>query len=50
MYARNTVFDVYLPKVLAKINLTKKDFASLGYGGLCKQCEVCHFPNCTFGN
>ena len=50
MYARNTVFDVYLPKVLAKIKLTKKDFATLGYGGLCKQCEVCHFPNCTFGN
>lgn len=50
MYAKNTVFDVYLPKVLAKLQLTKKDFASLGYGGLCKQCEVCHFPNCTFGN
>ena len=50
MYARNTVFDVYLPKVLAKIKLSKKDFAHLGYGGLCKQCEVCHFPNCTFGN
>lgn len=50
MYARNTVFDVYLPKVLAKIKLSKKDFAHLGYGGLCKQCDVCHFPNCTFGN
>ena len=50
MYAKNTVFDVYLPKVLSKIKLTKRDFAHLGYGGLCKQCEVCHFPNCTFGN
>ena len=50
MYAKNTVFDVYLPKVLAKIKLTKNDFATLGYGGLCRQCDVCHFPNCTFGN
>ena len=50
MYAKNTVFDVFLPKVLARIKLTKEDFARLGYGGLCKSCEICHFPNCTFGN
>ena len=50
MYAKNTVFDVFLPKVLACIKLAKNDFARLGYGGLCKQCEICHFPNCTFGN
>lgn len=49
MYASNTVFDVVLPKILAKIKWTKDELAELGYGGLCHNCEVCHYPNCTFG-
>ncbi|MBR1844918.1 MAG: molybdopterin-binding protein [Lachnospiraceae bacterium] len=50
MYAASTVFDAILPKTLAKIKWTKEELAELGYGGLCQNCKVCHFPNCTFGN
>ena len=50
MYSANTVFDVFLPKLLARVKVEKKDFAALGYGGLCRGCKICHFPNCTFGN
>ena len=50
MYSANTVFDVFLPKLLAGIKVEKSEFAHLGYGGLCKGCKVCHFPNCSFGN
>ena len=49
MYAANTAFDVVLPKVLAKIKWTKEELAELGYGGLCQNCKICHFPNCNFG-
>lgn len=50
MYAASTVFDAILPKTLAKIKWTKEELSELGYGGLCQNCKVCHFPNCTFGN
>ena len=44
-----TMFDVLLPQVYTGDRLTKKDLINLGEGGLCQQCKVCHFPNCTFG-
>ncbi len=47
MYAKTTVFDIVLPRVLAGERLEKKDFAVMGYGGLCRSCEVCRFPDCT---
>ena len=50
MYAASTVFDVVLPKILAKIKWQREELVELGYGGLCKQCKECHFPNCLFGN
>ena len=49
MYAGRTVFDLVLPIVLAGERLTKADLDSYGEGGLCLNCEVCHFPNCGFG-
>ncbi len=49
MYARRTVFDLVLPRVLAGERLTQADLSSYGEGGLCLNCEVCHFPNCGFG-
>lgn len=49
MYAGRTVFDLVLPRVLAGERLTKADLDSYGEGGLCQNCEVCHFPNCGFG-
>ncbi len=50
MYAAATVFDVLLPKILAKIKWTREEIIDMGYGGLCRQCKTCHFPNCSFGN
>lgn len=49
MYAKTTIFDLILPRILAGINITKKDLAKMGHGGLCLSCEVCRYPDCGFG-
>lgn len=49
MYAKATIFDIVLPRVLADVKITKKDLAKMGVGGLCLGCEVCTYPNCGFG-
>ncbi len=49
MYAKATIFDLVLPRIAAKVELTKQDFVQYGEGGLCLGCEVCHYPNCGFG-
>lgn len=49
MYAKRTIFDLVLPRVLAGENLKKEDLSGYGEGGLCLNCQVCHFPNCGFG-
>ena len=49
MYAKRTIFDLVLPRVLAGERLQASDLAKYGEGGLCLNCEVCHFPNCQFG-
>lgn len=50
MYAKATVFDLVLPRIVAGIEITKKDLSHMGNGGLCLGCDVCHYPNCGFGN
>lgn len=49
MYAKRTIFDLVLPRIMAGEILTKEDFEVLGEGGLCLSCPVCTFPNCGFG-
>ena len=49
MYAKRTVFDLVLPRILAKEELTAKDLALYGEGGMCRNCDICRFPNCGFG-
>lgn len=49
MYARRTIFDLVLPRVMADDPVTAKDLARLGNGGLCLDCETCRYPNCGFG-
>ena len=44
-----TIFDVLLPQIYSGDRLTKQDLIRLGDGGLCRMCETCHFPTCTFG-
>ena len=45
-----TIFDLLLPRLLADDLITAEDIARLGEGGLCLNCEVCHWPNCGFGH
>lgn len=49
MYAKATVFDLVLPRVIADVKLSKADFVSYGEGGLCLGCDVCTYPHCPFG-
>lgn len=49
MYAKRTVLDLMLPRVLAGEKLTMNDIAAYGHGGLCLNCGVCSFPHCSFG-
>ncbi len=49
MYAKRTIFDLVLSRVMAGEILEKKDLDILGEGGLCLSCPVCTFPNCGFG-
>jgi molybdopterin biosynthesis enzyme len=49
MYNKRTVLDLALPHLFADDILDKGDLDRLGEGGLCLNCQVCHFPNCGFG-
>ncbi len=49
MYAKRTIFDLLLPRLLARDPVSAADLAALGEGGLCLNCPVCIFPNCGFG-
>ena len=50
MYAKRTIFDLLLPRLLADDVITAEDIARLGEGGLCLGCAECHWPNCGFGH
>lgn len=49
MYAKATIFDLVLPRILADVKITKDDLAVMGHGGYCLGCDICHYPNCGFG-
>jgi len=49
MYYQNTVLDILLPRLLAGEMVTSEEIAALGHGGLCRRCETCFFPKCSFG-
>ncbi|HXY55818.1 MAG TPA: molybdopterin-binding protein [Nitrospirota bacterium] len=49
MYAKATVFDLVLPRVLAGEKVGRRELAELGHGGLCMKCGVCRYPVCPFG-
>lgn len=49
MYAKATVFDLVLPRVLAGERIGRRELAELGHGGLCMKCETCGYPVCPFG-
>ena len=49
MYAKRTIFDLVLPRVLACDLIQGEELAALGEGGLCLNCPVCTYPACGFG-
>jgi molybdenum cofactor synthesis domain-containing protein len=49
LYYKTTVFDLIYPRILAKEKITRKDIIKLSLGGFCRHCEVCKYPNCSFG-
>ncbi|MBD5160935.1 MAG: molybdopterin-binding protein [Oscillibacter sp.] len=50
MYAKSTIFDLVLPRIVAGVPVTREEIAGMGEGGLCLGCEVCTYPNCGFGS
>lgn len=49
MYAKRTIFDLVLPRIIAGEHVTGQDLWNYGEGGLCLNCPECHYPNCGFG-
>jgi molybdopterin biosynthesis enzyme len=49
MYAKRTVFDLILPRLMADDPVRGEEIAAYGEGGLCLNCGTCTFPNCGFG-
>lgn len=49
MYAKRTVFDLILPRIMADDEIFEDEIAAYGEGGFCLNCKVCTFPNCGFG-
>lgn len=49
MYAKRTVFDLILPRLMADDDIHTEEIAAYGEGGLCLNCKNCTFPNCGFG-
>lgn len=47
MYHKITSLDLVLARLMAGEKPDKKEISRLGHGGLCQNCEACHFPNCT---
>lgn len=49
MYAKSTIFDLVLPRIIAGVPITRTEIAGMGEGGLCLGCQSCTYPNCGFG-
>ena len=49
LYFKRTSFDLILPRLLAGLELRRRDLARLGHGALCLECQTCSFPKCPFG-
>ncbi|MEI6287656.1 MAG: molybdopterin-binding protein [Bacillota bacterium] len=48
MFAKATMFDAILPRLLAGDKPTASEIRAMGYGGLCRKCAECVYPNCGF--
>lgn len=49
LYNRVTTLDLLLPRIFAGERISRADIVALGHGGLCQECNPCHYPVCPFG-
>jgi len=49
MYHKASIFDLIVPRLLAGVEVTRRDIAMLGHGGFCAGCAECRYPACPFG-
>ena len=49
MYHKASIFDLVVPRLLAGLEVTRRDIAILGHGGFCPSCPECRYPLCPFG-
>ena len=49
LYFKITGFDLLFPRLLAGLEVSRRDLAKLGHGSFCLECKSCTFPKCPFG-
>ncbi len=49
LFSRKTTLDLLLPRIFAGDVINRMDIVTMGHGGLCEECAICHFPQCPFG-
>jgi formylmethanofuran dehydrogenase subunit E len=49
LYYKTTAFDLLLHRVLAGVEITRRDLARMGHGAFCLGCKICQYPQCSFG-
>jgi molybdenum cofactor synthesis domain-containing protein len=49
LFHRATALDLFLPRLLAGVRVTREEIFRMGHGGLAQSGTDDHFPNCTFG-
>jgi formylmethanofuran dehydrogenase subunit E len=49
LYFKTTSLDLLLPRMLANLEITRRDLARLSHGAFCLACKTCTFPKCPFG-
>lgn len=48
MFNGVTSLDLILPYLFAGQRVSRSQIVSLGHGGLCQECQICQYPNCSF--
>jgi len=49
LFYKTTSFDLLFPRLLAGVDITRRDLARIAEGGFCLNCRSCTYPKCPFG-
>ncbi|MGE5404016.1 MAG: molybdopterin-binding protein [Candidatus Saccharibacteria bacterium] len=49
MFNGVTSMDLILPYLFSRQRVSRSQVVALGHGGLCQECGVCNYPQCSFG-